>query len=473
MNIIKSNLLEEEMEDMEDLVAVVAVVCNNNAAIIASIEEEESEPKVDHRTLPRSSRTTWRHAEALHCINRDHLGILGDPRTPLAGIEFTDHFRISRTRFRLIMEDVRNRGIPFYQCNVAVDGAKGASLEARLLLPLKTLAYGVPAHTFQDYFQMSKSLCSSCCAHFDEAIATIYKEEYMRVPTAKDVAGIFKLHKKKHKVNGVFGSLDCMHTFWKNCPKAWAGSHKGKEKSPSIALEAICDYNLWFWHASCGYAGTLNDLNILSLSPLLKALSDGSFAELEKKANTVPHTMSSEEFDKLFILVDGIYPPHCRFVKGFPEPLSEMEKAFTKWQESARKDIERAFGVLQSKFKFMCNPINLHQLADISKRVTTCLILHNMSVAERIMGDCTTRYNPMQEQLGNDDANNPLPRKLQKILDSVDRGDSGAIGVDKIPLEARKASIDREIWKELQSIEEHNRLIVALMEFSMLRLHHE
>ena len=116
---VKSSLLEEEMEDMEDLVAVVAVVCKNNAAIIASIEQE-SEPKVDHRTLARSSRTKLRHAEALHCINRDYLGFLGDPRTPLAGIEFKDNFRISRTRFRLIMEDVRNRGIPFYQCNVAV-----------------------------------------------------------------------------------------------------------------------------------------------------------------------------------------------------------------------------------------------------------------------------------------------------------------------------------------------------------------
>ena len=31
----------------------------------------------------------------------------------------------------------------------------GPSTEARLLLPLKVLSYGVPPHAFIDYFQMS------------------------------------------------------------------------------------------------------------------------------------------------------------------------------------------------------------------------------------------------------------------------------------------------------------------------------
>ncbi|KAG7354314.1 hypothetical protein IV203_003670 [Nitzschia inconspicua] len=33
-----------------------------------------------------------------------------------------------------------------------------ASVEARRLLPLKTLAYRVPPHTFIDFFQMSKEM---------------------------------------------------------------------------------------------------------------------------------------------------------------------------------------------------------------------------------------------------------------------------------------------------------------------------
>ena len=33
-------------------------------------------------------------------------------------------------------------------------------LEARMLLPLKTLAYGVACHAFSDYFQMSESMAA-------------------------------------------------------------------------------------------------------------------------------------------------------------------------------------------------------------------------------------------------------------------------------------------------------------------------
>jgi hypothetical protein len=56
------------------------------------------------------------------------------------------------------------------------------------------------------------------------------------------------LHKSQHGVDGTFGSLDCIHTFWKNCAKGWQGSFQGKEgKEPSIVLEAIADYQLWKW----------------------------------------------------------------------------------------------------------------------------------------------------------------------------------------------------------------------------------
>jgi Plant transposon protein len=35
--------------------------------------------------------------------------------------------------------------------------------------------------------------------------------------------------KKYIEVDELIGSLDCTHTFWRNCPKAWARSFKGKE----------------------------------------------------------------------------------------------------------------------------------------------------------------------------------------------------------------------------------------------------
>jgi hypothetical protein len=47
---------------------------------------------------------------------------------------------------------------------------------------------------------------------------------------------------------------------------------------PTIVMEELADHNLWFWHHSFGYHGSLNDINLWDRSRLLKAFLDGSFA---------------------------------------------------------------------------------------------------------------------------------------------------------------------------------------------------
>jgi hypothetical protein len=53
------------------------------------------------------------------------------------------------------MEDVMASDIKFFKLT-GRGGRCRSSLAAHFLLPLKTLAYGVPPHTFIDYFQMSR-----------------------------------------------------------------------------------------------------------------------------------------------------------------------------------------------------------------------------------------------------------------------------------------------------------------------------
>ena len=85
---------------------------------------------------------------------------------------------------------------------------KGACLEAKVLLPLKTFAYGVATHTFTDYFQVSPELAAKCCDEFAATIATkqIKGEEYLRIPDATDLKMMILLHRQQHhQVNGMFG----------------------------------------------------------------------------------------------------------------------------------------------------------------------------------------------------------------------------------------------------------------------------
>jgi len=169
----------------------------------------------------------------------------------------------------------------------------------------------------------------------------------------------------------------------------------------------------------------------------------------------------------MFVLVDGIYPQYKRFVKGYKEPVSPIEKVFTGWQEGARKDIERAFGHLQQRFQWIARPIQLHQLTDIANRVANCVILHNMCVSDRVMdGDTNATYNPttqILEVVAPTDVDMPSNlADVQGIGDKVTI-DTLSIGLSAAPTEVQQLINRKREWKSLQDLVEHSRLHTALM----------
>ena len=452
------------MDDDETEMMLLAQFQQSIAAVIVS--EMPKKRKKDSRELPRESRREFQHQRALDCLLYDYLG----PKPLFDGREFEMMFRVSRRRFQCIMEDIGNAGIPFFLQSADCFGKKGASIEARILLPLKCMGYGVPPHCFMDYFSMSSTLAKDCYNNFQDACVKLYLDEYLRPPSSEDLKGITRLHRSVHAgVDGMLGSLDCMHTYWDKCPVGWQGAFmNGAKKKPSIVLEAACDYHLWFWHASYGYAGTLNDINILNLSPLTEMFLTGEMAKLEEEVT--PFIIGGEEFQQLFLLVDGIYPSFSRFVKGYKHPCGDFEKALTTWQESARKDIERAFGVLQAKFQCIARPIVLRALERIEAMVTSALILHNMCVSDRIMeGDCRARYNPANSLLETEDGAinvEPPPDQLevQSQYTKRTRTRSCNVGVDNADEEVVEVVSRRRRWMELHDKEECARLHNALME---------
>ena len=130
-------------------------------------------------------------------------------------------FRLSRTRIQRNFEDVMDSNNPFCSRQSDAAGKKGASLEAKILIPLKSYAYRTAEHAFSDYFQMPSALVSKYCEEFAIMMHQVYGEVYLRVPDENDIKKISLLNHEVHGVWGMFGSLDCTHTtHWKNCPKA-------------------------------------------------------------------------------------------------------------------------------------------------------------------------------------------------------------------------------------------------------------
>jgi Plant transposon protein/Ulp1 protease family, C-terminal catalytic domain len=349
-------------------------------------------------TKKRQNRREFDHDCAHYLIMRNYLGIGTD--AALRGAEIPLFFRVSQSRLEQIVKRFGNSGDPFYTSfRRNRYGKEGPCFEAKILLPLKCLAFGVSCTAFIDHFSMSWSFGKECCTRFNEKFEEMFEEEFLRLPTATDLRRIVALHKHQHGVDGMLGSLDCMHTKWKKCPVAWQAGFKGsKQKSgtsnATIVLEALADYHLWFWHVSYGYPGSMNDINVLNASPLYNRLTDGSFTEMENKSGVVPFDVDDDSFRRTFMLVDGIYPKYSRFMGAVKQPITDEEKKFSAWQEGARKDVERGFGVLQCRWQAIEHPIHTHNPEKIPKMISTCLILHNMCVAERVMGDIDALYDP-------------------------------------------------------------------------------
>lgn len=84
--------------------------------------------------------------------------------------------------------------------------------------------------------------------------------------------------------------------------------------------------------------------------------------------------------NRCYWLADGIYPDWPIFLKTIQEPKNEKEKYFAQRQESVRKDVERAFGVLFARWYILSNPCRLWDVDTMALIVRTCVILHNMII---------------------------------------------------------------------------------------------
>ena len=161
----------------------------------------------------------------------------------------------------------------------------------------------------------------------------------------------------------------------KNCPTAWAGQYAGRSRVPTIILEAVADYDLWIWHAYFGMPGSNNDINVLESSPLFANLANG----IAPPAN---YTILGKNYNMGYYLADGIYPKWSTLVQTIHEPRGPKKKLFASTQESCRKDVECAFGVLQSRFAIVAGPARFWDKNELHDIMTTCIIMHNMIVED-------------------------------------------------------------------------------------------
>ena len=219
---------------------------------------------------------------------------------------------------------------------------------------------------------MAKSTTLESLYRFCSAVVAAYGPTALRRPNKEDLKTILG-KSSSQGWPGCLGLVDCMHWTWKNCPSGWAGMFTGKEGTPTVVLEATADSNCRFWHFFFGMPGSLNDLNVLDRSSLL---TDA----VKHKAADVHYNVNGTEYFVPYWLGDGIYPNYHCFIKSVSSPKTAKEKLFSSMQESRRKDIERAFGILQARFRILTAPCRLWCRDAMYTVMKTCVILHNMVI---------------------------------------------------------------------------------------------
>ena len=287
---------------------------------------------------------------------------------------FRRRFRMGRHIFLRIVNAISNFD-PYFQQKVDALGRKGLSPLQKCTAAMRMLAYGISADAVDEYVRIGESTAVECLKKFVNDVILVFESEYLRKPNSNDVQRLLAMGEARG-FPGMMGSIDCMHWQWKNCPKAWKGmflsGHKG---IPTIILEAVASSDLWIWHAFFGVAGSNNDINVLDRSPLFDEVLEGRAPEINYNVNGNNYSMG-------YYLTDGIYPEWATFVKTIPRPQGEKRKLFSKYQESQRKDVERAFGVLQSRFAIVRGPARFWDKNDLAKIMRACIILHNMIVED-------------------------------------------------------------------------------------------
>ncbi|RWR97115.1 putative nuclease HARBI1 [Cinnamomum micranthum f. kanehirae] len=241
---------------------------------------------------------------------------------------------------------------PYFQQKRNCAGSLGLSALQKVTAAVRMLAYGVAAVAVDDYVRITEST-------FIESLKRLLLEG------------------ERRGFPGMLGSKDCMHWKWKNCPIAWKGMYAHRDHHElSLVLEAVASYDLWIWHAFFFLLpGSHNDINVLDRSPIFTDLAEG-------RTPPANYSVNGHEYTTGYCLADGIYPSWATFVKTILCPNGPKATNFAAAQESARKDVERVFGVIQARFAIVRGPARFLDRQILKHIMKACIIMHNMIVED-------------------------------------------------------------------------------------------
>jgi hypothetical protein len=125
------------------------------------------------------------------------------------------------------------------------------------------------------------------------------------------------------------------------------------------------------------HCGATNDSTIYKFDHAVHELMTGVYSTRQFtlwKDHTSKYTHIG-----MYYISDGGYPKMKYFIPPFKwTQVGTKKNIWSANVESTRKDVERCFGILKKRFRWLINPLELQDPSHIERLFNACAVIHNI-----------------------------------------------------------------------------------------------
>ncbi|XP_071062736.1 putative nuclease HARBI1 [Pseudochaenichthys georgianus] len=289
-------------------------------------------------------------------------------------------FRLSRESLKVLLE------------LLGQDRRHGWGATIETLVFLFWLASGASCRVVSRVFGMPRSTVHRIVHRVTEEVVAICHQVIHLPRTAEDLEAVsrgFAGLARHRAFRKAAGAIDGCHV--RIVPPSGPDGHcyRNRKLFSSILLQAVCDHQGRFIDTYVGWHGSVHDSRVLRHSPLYR------------QALYPPPGH--------FILADGGYPclQHpLPLITPYKRPLQGVgPQRFNSHHSRARSIIERAFGVMKTRFRsIFLQALEVHHTF-VPQIITACAVLHNICIGA---GDIMAPEEDTVEDVAEDEGENVL-----------------------------------------------------------------
>ncbi|CAH1986674.1 unnamed protein product [Acanthoscelides obtectus] len=243
--------------------------------------------------------------------------------------------------------------------------------EERLVVTIRYLATGATFAHLASEFRMGLSTIKDIIEETTNVLWDELHPVHMPIPTKEAFRAIANDFNNIWNFPNVLGAIDGKHVRIL-CPDGSGSMFYNYKKYFSVVLQAVADANYKFITIDIGGFGKQSDGGTFKASELYQRLSTGQMDIPE--AEYLPGTNVKTPY---VFLGDEAYPLLRYLLKPFGgRNLPSEQRNFNKRLSRARKTIECAFGIVNSKWRLLSKCIETN--IDVADQIVKCIcVLHN------------------------------------------------------------------------------------------------